>query len=166
MRTITKKITICAMLSALGTLSLLITNILPTVTVFFFLFSTFFTYIATEECGMRYGFSTCAVITMLGFVIVANKVDMVAYSVIFTHYPLVKHFVDHKISKKTIRWVIKLLWMSLLSIVAYYIIVQFAPFEETLWLMYLLLVAVFVMYDIILEKGILFYAIRLRKFKF
>jgi len=47
--TLTKKITFCAMLSALGALSLLITNILPTVTAFFYLFSTFFTYVATEE---------------------------------------------------------------------------------------------------------------------
>ena len=154
------------MLSALGALSLLITNILPTVTAFFFLFSTYFTYIATEECGIRYGLSTCAVITLLGFVLVASKVDMVAYAVIFTHYPIIKHIVDHKIFSKMVRWIIKLIWMSLLSVIAYFIMIQFAPFEDALWLIYLLLLAVVVLYDIVLEKGILFYAIRLRKFKF
>lgn len=166
MNQVTKKITFCAMLSALGALSLLITNILPTVTAFFFLFSTYFTYIATEECGIRYGLSTCAVITLLGFVLVASKVDMVAYAVIFTHYPIIKHIVDHKIFSKMVRWIIKLVWMSLLSVIAYFIIIQFAPFEDALWLLYVLLLAVVVLYDIVLEKGILFYAIRLRKFKF
>ncbi len=161
----TKKITFCAMLSALGALSLIITNILPTVTAFFFLFSTFFTYIATEECGIRYGISTCAVITLLGFLLVADFVTMIGYAVIITHYPIVKHIVDHKIFSKSIRWVVKLLWVSLLSVAAYFIMVQFAPFEDALWLLYVLLIAVFVLYDTVLERGIQFYAIRLRKFK-
>ncbi len=162
----TKKLTFCAMLSALGALSLLITNILPTVTVCFFLFSTFFTYVATKECGIRYGIATCAVITLLGFVLVLNKVDMAAYAIIVTHYPIVKDIVDHKVFSKTIRWILKILWVSLLSVVAYFIIVQFSPFEDALWLLYVLLLAIFVMYDIVLDKCIMFYAIKLRKFKF
>lgn len=154
------------MLAALGALSLIITNILPTVTAFFFLFSTYFTYIATEECGIRYGIATCAVITLLGFILVVSKVDMIAYAVIFTHYPMMKHLVDHKVFSKPIRWIIKLVWVSLLSVIAYFIMIQFAPFEDALWLLYLLLMAVFVLYDMVLDKGILFYAIRLRKIKF
>ena len=154
------------MLSALGVLSLLITNILPTVTAFFFLFSTFFTYIATEEFGIRYGIATCAVITLLGFVLVADFVTMLGYAIIITHYPIVKHIIDHKIFSKAIRWVVKLLWASLLSVAAYFVMVQFAPFEDALWLLYVLLMAVMVLYDIVLERAIGFYAIRLRKFKF
>ena len=154
------------MLSALGVLSLLITNILPTVTAFFFLFSTFFTYIATEEFGIRYGIATCAVITLLGFVLVADFVTMLGYAIIITHYPIVKHIIDHKIFSKAIRWIVKLLWASLLSVAAYFVMVQFAPFEDALWLLYVLLIAVMVLYDIVLERAIGFYAIRLRKFKF
>ncbi len=162
----TKKITFCAMLSALGVLSLLITNILPTVTAFFFLFSTFFTYIATEEYGVRYGIATCAVITLLGFMLVTDFVTMIGYATIITHYPIVKHIIDHKIYSKPIRWIIKLLWASLLSVAAYFMMVQFAPFEDALWLLYVLLMAVMVLYDIVLERAIQFYAIRLRRFKF
>ncbi len=154
------------MLSALGVLSLLITNILPTVTAFFFLFSTFFTYVATEEFGIRYGIATCAVITLLGFVLVADFVTMLGYAIIITHYPIVKHIIDHKIFSKAIRWIVKLLWASLLSVAAYFVMVQFAPFEDALWLLYVLLIAVMVLYDIVLERAIGFYAIRLRKFKF
>ncbi|MBR5239888.1 MAG: hypothetical protein IKW04_04880 [Clostridia bacterium] len=164
--TLTKKITFCAMLSALGALSLLITNILPTVTAFFYLFSTFFTYVATEEYGIRYGISTCVVITLLGFILVASKVDMVAYAIVITHYPIVKHIVDHKVFSKAIRWVIKLVWVSLLAVAAYFVMIQFAPFEDALWLLYVLLMAVIVLYDIVLERAIQFYAIRLRRFKF
>ncbi len=164
--TITKKITFCAMLSALGALSLIITNIFPTVTAFFYLFSTFFAYVATEEYGIRYGVATCAVITLLGFILVASKVDMIAYAVIIAHYPIVKHIIDHKVFSKVIRWIVKLCWVSLLSIVAYFIMVQFAPFEDALWLLYILLMAIVVLYDIVLERAIQFYAIRLRRFKF
>lgn len=153
------------MLSALGALSLLITNILPTVTAFFYLFSTFFTYVATQEYGVRYGIATCAVITLLGFVLVASKVDMVAYAIVITHYPLVKHIVDHKIFSKAIRWVIKLVWVSLLSVAAYFVMILFAPFEDALWLLFVLLMAVIVLYDNVLDRAIQFYAIRLRRFK-
>ena len=153
------------MLYALGVISLLITNIFPTVTAFFFLFSTFFTYVATEEYGIRYGIATCAVITLLGFILVADFVTMIGYAVIITHYPIVKHIVDHKVFSKAIRWIIKLIWASLLSVVAYFIMVQFAPFEDALWLLYVLLMAVMVLYDIVLERAIMFYDIRLRKFK-
>ena len=163
---LTKKITFCAMLSALGALSLLITNILPTVTAFFYLFSTFFTYVATEEYGIRYGISTCVVITLLGFLLVADFVAMIGYAVIFTHYPIVKHIVDHKVFSKVVRWVIKLIWASLLAVAAYFLMKQFAPFEEAIYLLYAALMAVMVLYDIVLEKGIQFYAIRLRRFKF
>ncbi|MBQ7792784.1 MAG: hypothetical protein IJ367_04780 [Clostridia bacterium] len=162
----TKKLTFCAMLSVLGALSLIITNILPTVTAFFFLFSTFFTYVATEECGICYGLSTCAVITLLGFLLVGDFVTMIGYAVIVTHYPIVKHLVDHKVFSKALRWIIKLVWVTFLSAVAYFIMVQFAPFEEALWLLYILLMAVFVLYDMVLDRAIQFYAIRLRKFKF
>ena len=154
------------MLSALGALSLLITNILPTVTAFFYLFSTFFTYVATQEYGVRYGIATCAVITLLGFVLVASKMDMVAYAIVITHYPIVKHIVDHKIFSKAIRWVIKLVWVSLLSVAAYFVMILFAPFEDALWLLYVLLMAVIVLYDNVLDRAIQFYAIRLRRFKF
>ena len=61
---------------------------------------------------------------------------------------------------------VKLGWVNLLSVIAYFLMVQIAPFEDALWLLYVLLMAVFVLYDMALDKGILFYAIRLRKIKF
>ncbi|MBQ7950954.1 MAG: hypothetical protein IJ278_04465 [Clostridia bacterium] len=159
----TKKLTFCAMLSVMGALSLLLTNIFQTTTLFFFLFSTLFCYIATVEHGVRYGLMTCATVTLLGFLLVGNKVSMAAYAIMVSHYPIVKYIIDHKIYRKSLRWLAKICWVTLLSFAAYLILKQFLVMDAALWLLYLLGLLSFVLYDIALEKGILFYAVRLRK---
>ena len=162
----TKKLTFCAMLSVLGAFSLLLTNVFQTVTLFFFLFSTWFAYIATEEHGIRYGWMTYLVITLLGFVLVANKVSMAAYAIMVGHYPMIKHWIEHKWDKKIFRWGAKLLWITLCTGVAYFILKQFIVLDAAIYLLYLLGLLSFVLYDVALGKAMIFYMIYLRKFKF
>ena len=161
----TKKLTFCAMLSLMGALCLLLSNIFQTTTLFLFLFSTLFCYIATAEHGVRYGLMTYITITLLGFLLVGNKVTMTAYAIMVGHYPVVKYLIDRKINQKWIRWLVKLCWITLLATVCYLILKQFLVMDAALWLLYLLGLAAFVLYDIALEKGILFYAVRIRKLK-
>lgn len=153
------------MLSLMGALSLLLTNIFQTVTLFLFLFSTLFCYIATVEHGVKYGLMTYVSVTLLGFLLAGDKISMTAYAVMVGHYPVVKYITDHKIYRKWIRWVIKLCWITLLATICFFILKQFLVLDAALWLLYFLGILCFVLYDIALEKGILFYAIRIRKLK-
>ncbi len=161
----TKKLTFCAMLSVLGTLCLLLANLLQTNTIFLYLFSTLFCYIATEEHGIRYGFLTYAVVTLLGFLLVANKWSMVAYAVIIGYYPILKHVIEHKLYSPLLRWIVKLAVVAALATISYGFLRQFLTISFSLPLLFVIGIVVFVIYDIVLGMGISFYVIRLRKWK-
>ena len=70
----TKKITFCSMMAVFGILCLILSNIIPTNTIFLYLLSTMFSYIATEEHGVKYGLLTCTVIAFAGYILVENGI--------------------------------------------------------------------------------------------
>ena len=161
----TKKITFCALMAVLGIICLLLSNILPTNTIFLYLLSTLFTYISTEEHGIKYGILTYAVISLAGFMIVGNKVSILAYIIIVGYYPVIKHIIDHFNISNAVKWIIKVLFALAISTSALYILKSLMPEVINYKLAYPVGIAVFVIYDIVLAMGIKFYAIRLRKFK-
>ena len=160
----TKKLTFCAMLSVLGALCLLLANLLQTTTIFLYLFSTLFCYIATQEHGIRYGLVTYVTVTLLGFLLVADKISMMAYAAI-GYYPVLKHLIDHKVCRKAIRWIWKLGYVALLTAIACVFFRQLIAVELPLLPVLAIGVVVFIVYDIMLGMGIGFYALRLRQWK-
>lgn len=161
----TKKLTFCAMLSVLGALCFLLANLLQTSTIFLYLISTLFCYIATEEHGIRYGLLTYMVTTLLGLLLAANKWSIVAYSIIVGYYPVAKHIIEHKIYRPVFRWMVKLLFVSALAGISYILLQQFFIISLPLPLLFAAGLVIFILYDIALGIGIQFYAIRLRKWK-
>ena len=153
------------MLALLGLLSILLSDILTANTVFFYLFSTVFCYIATEEYGIRYGLITYLAITLLGFLLSANKISMAAYALTVGYYPVLKHLTEHKIMKKPLRWIIKLAGISIIAGIASLALSPFVKLTVALYLLYPVGIVIFILYDIALEIGIKFYVVRLRKFK-
>lgn len=153
------------MLAVLGVLCILLSDVLTTNTVFFYLFSTLFCYIATEEYGIRYGIITYAAITLLGFLLSADKLSMAAYALIAGYYPIVKHMIEHRIINRTLRWGVKLAFIMLMATIVFFLFRQFLTIAFSLPLLFLIGLIVFIIYDIALEIGIKFYVIRLRKFK-
>ncbi len=161
----TKKLTFCSMMAVMGIICLLLSNILQTNTIFLYLFSTLFTYICTEEHGIKYGILTYAVISLAGFVIVADKVSIIAYIIVVGYYPIVKHIIDHFNINKILKWVLKLIFSVAVATVALFMLKSMMPQNLNLTILYPAGVAVFVIYDIMLTMGIKFYVLRLRKFK-
>ncbi len=161
----TKKLTFCSMMAVLGILCLVLSNILQTNTIFLYLLSTLFTYICTEEHGIKYGFLTYAVISLAGFMIVVDKVSIIAYIIVVGYYPVVKHIIDHFNIHKIIKWLLKIVFAVAVATVALFILKAYLPADINLFFLYPLGIAIFVIYDIVLAMGIKFYAIRLRKFK-
>ena len=161
----TKKITFCSMMSALGILCLLLSNIVQTNTIFLYLFSTLFIYICTEEYGIKYGLVTYAVVSLAGFMIVADKLSIISYIMVVGYYPVIKHIIDHFNINKILKWVLKLAFALGISTAALFMLKSMMPENLNLMLLYPAGVAVFVIYDIMLNVGIKFYVLRLRKFK-
>jgi len=161
----TKKITFCSMMSALGILCLLLSNIVQTNTIFLYLFSTLFIYICTEEYGIKYGLVTYAVVSLAGFMIVADKLSIISYIIIVGYYPVVKHIIDHINTSKILKWVLKLVFALGISTAALFMLKSLMPENLNLMFLYPAGIAVFVIYDIMLNVGIKFYVLKLRKFK-
>ena len=161
----TKKITFCSMMAALGILCLLLSNIVQTNTIFLYLFSTLFIYICTEEYGIKYGLITYAVVSLAGFMIVADKPSIISYIIVVGYYPVIKHIIDHLNINKILKCILKLIFALGISTAALFILKSMMPENLNLMFLYPVGVAVFVIYDIMLNVGIKFYVLRLRKFK-
>ena len=92
-----KKLSFCSLMSVLGIISLAITLALPANKIFFYLLSTMFTYICVEEYGIKYGLMTFAVISVGGFLVLPEKLGVLAYAIAVGYYPAVKHFILHRV---------------------------------------------------------------------
>lgn len=161
----TKKLTFCSMMAVMGILCLIISNILQVNTIFLYLFSTLFTYICTEEHGIKFGLLTYAVISLVGFMVVADKVSILSYIIIVGYYPVVKHIIDHFNINRYIKWGLKIIFALAVATLALFILKAYLPTDMNLKFLYPVGVAVFIIYDVMLAMGIKFYVLRLRKFK-
>lgn len=161
----TKKLTFCSLMAVLGILSLVLSNFLQTNTIFLYLLSTMFTYICVEEHGIKYGLLTYAVISLAGFMLVTNKVSIIAYAIVVGYYPVVKHIVEYFNVNKAIKWIIKITFALLVSTIAFAALKNLLTFHLHISVILAIGVFIFVVYDIFLTMGIKFYALRLRKFK-
>ncbi len=158
------------MMAVLGVLCLVISNILQSNTIFLYLFSTLFTYIATEECGLKFGFLTFAVISLAACIVVVNKIGMISYIIIVGYYPVIKHIVEHLNINRAFKNVLKIIFALVTATVAFFVLTLFMNFNlpdlMNMPLMFITIysvgIVIFIVYDILLTMGIKFYALRLR----
>lgn len=158
-----KKIAFCSLMAVLGVLSMLVTAVLPTNTVFFFLFSTLFTYICVEEHGIRYGILTYAVITIISFLILPQKVSVAFYAMAVGYYPALKCRFERLDCSKAAKWSLKILFVLAAAAISYFILKGFVAVKLPILLLFLFGTVLFVIYDLALTYGLRFYVFRLRK---
>lgn len=161
----TKKLTFCSLMAVFGILSLVLANIVQTNTIFLYLFSTLFTYICVNEYGIKYGILTYAVITLGGFILATNKISMIVYALIVGYYPILKHIVEHFNLAQFVKWLIKILFILTASAISYIVLKDALTLSIPIGAVFAFGVIIFVIYDVVLNMGIKFYALRLRKLR-
>lgn len=161
----TKKLTFCSLMAVFGILSLILANFLQSNTIFLYLLSTMFTYICVEEHGAKYGLLTYAVITLAGFMLVANKISIVAYALVVGYYPVIKHIIEHLNVNNVLKRVIKIAFILIVSSIAFVLLKQMVTFDLPVGLIFALGTVIFVVYDVVLTMGIKFYVLRLRNLR-
>ena len=161
----TKKLTFCSLMAVFGILSLVLANVVQTNTIFLYLFSTLFTYICVEEYGIKYGILTYVVITLAGFMLVTNKLSIIVYAAVIGYYPVIKHTIEHFNLSHIIKWVIKIVFILVVSVITYIAIKNSLVISVPIGAVFAFAVVIFVIYDIVLNMGIKFYALRLRKLR-
>ena len=160
-----KKISFCAMMCVMAILCLMLSNIFQTTTIFLYLLSTLFTYIATEEHGIKYGFLTATVVNLAGFMFTGKTMGIISYIIIASYYPVVKHIIEHFEIKMIFKKILKLLYALATASTAYLMLKSLIILTLPLWVIYLSGIIIFLLYDKALDIGIKFYVIRFRKFK-
>ncbi len=178
----TKKLTVSAMLSALGVALLFVSGLIETLDLSMAALASFFCIFAVIELGGAYPWLIFAVTGALSFIIMPQNTGGWFYILFFGYYPILKEKIEKL--KMPIAWTIKLVLVNVAMIICI-ILASFIFYggnmisaiiglfgaedfgKYAIIIVYLLLNVVFVIYDIALTRLISYYFIKLRpRFRF
>lgn len=178
----TKRLTASAVLSAMGVALLLIGSLIETLDLSMAAMASFFCVFAVLEFGGAYPWLIYAVTGILSVIFMPQGMGGWFYILFFGYYPILKDKLQRL--KAPIAWTLKILLLNLaliLSLVFASFVFYNGNLYETFMLMfgdegwgiyaaigvYVLVNFVFVIYDIALNRLIVFYFVKIRsKFKF
>lgn len=162
-----KKVALGGIVVLLSVLCLYLASILPTNKLFFFCLSTVFIAVIVIEFKTYFALITYLAISILGFIIIPNKLIMIPYAIYFGYYGILKYYIE-KINNILVEWVIKIGLFNLFVYVTYIITVNLFVsnlyIKLPIWLIILLLQVIFIIYDICYSLAINYYKYKLRKF--
>ena len=172
-RSDTKKLTMCAMLSALGVILLYIGSIIDVLDISMAVLASLACIIAVIEYGKSAPWAIYGVTTVLSLILLPNKTPAVFYAVFFGFYPILKEKLEklNKITAWVLKEVVFNVCLVLMALAAYFFITvgDNALLNSPIIIagMALLAELVFVLYDVALTRLISFYIVSLRhRFKF
>ncbi len=161
-----RKVALGGFITALAVISLYLSSVFPTNRLFFYAFSTIFLLAMVVEYGPASAFIVYAATTFLAAIIVPNKIMLIPYGLFFGYYGILKYFIE-KICNFILEWVLKLLTFNIAMGVTYWIVfrVLFQTLEMrfSLWIMVLLIEAIFIIYDIAYSLSIKYYKEKIGK---
>jgi hypothetical protein len=181
----TKKLTVGAILSALGVAMLLVGAMIEVMDLSMAALASFFCIFAVIELGGAYPWLIYAVTSVLSLILMPFGMGGWFYLLFFGYYPIFKEKLERK--KRTISWLLKIVLFNVALaigvVVAYFLFFgnTGGGIEQAFFLIfggedvgkamaiitYLLANIVFVVYDIALTRLITYYFVKIRKkFKF
>lgn len=169
----TKRLTVCAMLSALGVVLLYLGSLIDVLDISMAVIASLTCVIAVIEYGKGAPWSIYGVTSILSFILLPNKTPAAMYAIFFGFYPILKEKFEKQ--KKVVSWVLKEVVFNVSLVImgfAMYFLTMTADntlFSAPTFVVFLILAAelVFILYDIALTRLISFYIISIRhRFKF
>jgi len=164
----TRTLTLSAIYSALTIVMLYIASIWPTGQVGLVAITSFFTAAAVIEAGFVSGVSVYAVSSLLGFLLIPNRVAAILFVVFFGYYPVVKSLIE-RIRWSILQWVFKLLVfnaaMALLWVLLSALIIDYVDNDISVILLLLAGNVIFVLFDYGFTKVIWLYLDRISKYR-
>lgn len=162
-----KKVALGGVIVLLSVLCLYLASILPTNRLFFFCLSTVFIAAIVIEFKTYFSLITYGAVSILGFIILPNKLIMIPYVIYFGYYGIIKYYIE-KINNILVEWIIKIVLFNLFVYATYIITVNLfisnIDIKLPIWLIILLLQVFFIIYDICYSLAINYYKYKLRKF--
>ena len=117
----TKKLAFASVLTALSAICLCASILLPTGRAAFLMLSSFCILVTTAECGTRYSVLSFAATTLIGFLFMPLKVQLVLFAAFLGYYPIVKRYIE-RLENLKLEWLVKVLFFSAVLVAAYFIV--------------------------------------------
>ena len=165
----TKKLTVCAMLAALGVILLYLGSFIEVLDISMAVLASFVCIIAVIEYGGSAPWMIYAVISLLGAILLPNKTPVAFFTLFFGFYPILKEKIEKK--ARAVAWLLKGIVFNLsLAVIVLLAIFALNMTQNSLLTNPFIIIGglllcelVFVLYDIALTRLISFYIINLRK---
>ncbi len=163
-----RKIAFTALFSALGTVALFLTTVLPSGTIALLCASSGFVAFTVLECGMGYGILGYVVISALGFLLVPDKtITLWEFILLLGYYPVVKCLIE-RLDKLWLEWSLKLVFFWIASSILLWLFkaVLMIPVVTafSVWLYPIAGVVLLCIYDYALSMILSYYNNRLRRY--
>jgi len=160
----TRKITLSALFSSLTVIMLYIASIWPTGQVGLVAVASLFTAAAVIEAGLVYGISVYILSSILGMLLIPNRVAAIIYVLFFGYYPVVKRLIE-RTRWRVLQWALKLLVFNAAAALVWFILKELiiGYISDTMSLVIFILGGniVFVLFDYGFTKVIRFYISRI-----
>jgi len=164
----TKKLTICAMLAALGVVLLYLGSLIEILDISIAVIASLLCIIAVIEYGGSAPWMIYAITAILSLLLLPNKTPAYFYTVFFGFYPILKEKLEK--TKKVVSWILKEVIFNIcltLMIIAvlFFFLSEDNMLRNPLYIAIVVILAegVFILYDIALTRLISFYIFNLRK---
>ena len=164
----TRKLTICAMLAALGVVILYLGSLVEILDISIAVFASVLCIIAVIEYGGGAPWMIYAITAILSLILIPNKTPAYLYTVFFGFYPILKEKLEK--AKKVISWVLKELIFNiclaiLICVALFLFTTEDNILRNPLYIAAIVVLSegVFILYDIALTRLISFYMYNLRK---
>lgn len=162
------RITLPAMLLAMTLVFIYISTIVPTVSISFLFIASIFVSALMVEKEPILAVIVFFAATILGFIIVSDKMRMIPYVLFFGHYGIVKYYIE-KVHNIVLRYAVKLVYFNAALIAAYFIIPKLlvsADISAILppWALLLIAQPIFIIYDVVFSWIANYYYKNIRKY--
>ncbi len=161
----TKKIALNGILGALAVICLVLATVLPTNKISLYALSSFFVAVSIIESGVKAAWIFYVSTSLLGFILLPNKLGILPYAVFFGVYGIVKHYIE-KLDKIMIEFAIKLVYFNLCLGLAVLLASELFGHSVAVrlpwWLAIIALEVIFLLYDIVYSLFINYYKAKIK----
>jgi hypothetical protein len=158
-------VSLAAMFTAFTLLFLYLAAVLPAARLALYFVASIFVMGIVLEGRMGLAFLSFAIVSLLGFALLPDKMLLLPYVLFFGHYGIGKYFIEKKIKRK---WMLiwKLGYFNAALLALYFLPGAFLPaalpFEMPIAVLWAVMQVFFLVYDTLFSKVTLFYSERIR----
>ena len=151
-----KTLTLCAMMTALGLLCLLMASMMPGMRIAFTAIAGVVAAITIVHGSLGYGLLTVIATALLALLLVPSKDIVLLYAAFFGPYTVIKNLIE-RLNKLPLEWALKLLFCAADVTLLFLFADQVAAMVPTmlsahLWALVPVVLVIFAAYDVVFSK--------------